>query len=257
MDNLDTFRLVIAVLVAQGVWQAMKEVWKLYWNNKRKEGELRAGEPRERGRIAEGAAREMWKATAERRIQAMDSVWDAQKRLGRMLHVVVSGMLHWKDQPEARTVILEKMAAPEGGLPRLDEKYISEMLKAADVESQAQAYVGKEFWTAWKAYQAFVIGIHVGPVAERAGILREGCNAVWYDDREMMELLQAHLTKDELLKMWRGGFPNVNASWYLRERMVEAARREMDEEVYGTAILEQYERVVEGARETIAEKMTR
>lgn len=127
-----------------------------------------------------GSARKaVWEAKAERKIKAMDQIWEAQKRLEQMQHIFVSGIMMWKDSPDIRKIIMEKTQCGST-LPPLNVEYLNKMTMASETPDEARTYVGEEFWNAWENYKGFIIASHTGPVLEKRRITacRKRCRMV-------------------------------------------------------------------------------
>ena len=110
MDTYESILLVMIGIVV--IWDKIlkpliREMWKVFLA-KKKQHEIDAEKPREKARIVESARKAIWEAKAERKIKAMDQIWEALKRLEQMQHIVVSGMMMWKDSPDIRKIIMEK-----------------------------------------------------------------------------------------------------------------------------------------------------
>ena len=110
---MNTYGPILLVITGVVIWDILKSLfrgmWKVFLAKKKKQHEIDAEKPREKARIVESARKAVWEAKAERKIKAMDQLWEAQKRLEQMQHIVVKGMMMWKDSPDIRKIIMEKM----------------------------------------------------------------------------------------------------------------------------------------------------
>lgn len=234
---MNTYGPILLVITGVVIWDILKSlfrgIWKVFLAKKKKQHEIDAEKPREKARIVESARKAVWEAKAERKIKAMDQIWEAQKRLEQMQHIVVKGMMMWKDSPDVRKIIMEKMQC--GSIfPPLNVEYLNKITIASETSDEARTYVGEDFWNAWENYKGFIIASHTGPVLEKEGLLRAGRRAVWYEDAQIMEQLRNNLPEEWLIKIWKEpGFASDLVAQGLKEVMLHAAKKELDEKEQG------------------------
>ena len=235
---MNTYEPILLVIIGVVIWDIIlkpliRGMWKIFLAKKQKQREIDAEKPREKARIVESARRAVWVAKAERKIKAVDQIWEAQKRLEQMQHIVVKGMMMLKDSPDVRKTIMEKMQCGSIISP-LNVEYINKMAIVAETPDEARTYVGEEFWNAWENYKGFIIASHTGPVLEKEGLLRAGRRAVWYEDTQIMEQLRNSLPEEWLTRIWKeSGFASDLVAQGLKEVMLHAAKKELDEKEQG------------------------
>ena len=80
---MNTYGPILLVITGVVIWDILKSLfrgmWKVFLAKKKKQYEIDAEKPREKARIVERARKAVWEAKAERKIKAMDQIWEAQK----------------------------------------------------------------------------------------------------------------------------------------------------------------------------------